>query len=81
MIFGKDSLKAGKYTAVEVGCAYDLSECYELVKAYEENGAPLMMLENCCFGRREMMALRRNCGLFFEKGVHAPKLRFSALNA
>ena len=62
-----DSLKAGKYTAVEVGCAYDISECYELVKAYEESGAPLMMLENCCYGRREMMALNMvKQGLFGE---------------
>ncbi|MBE6589689.1 MAG: Gfo/Idh/MocA family oxidoreductase [Ruminococcaceae bacterium] len=62
-----DSLKAGKYTAVEVGCAYDLSECYALVKAYEESGAPLMMLENCCYGRREMMALNMvKQGLFGE---------------
>ena len=62
-----DAVKAGKYTAVEVGCAYDLSECYELVRAYEETGTPLMMLENCCYGRREMMALNMvKKGLFGE---------------
>ena len=62
-----DSLRAGKYTAVEVGCAYDISECYALVDAYETTGAPLMMLENCCYGRREMMALRMvREGLFGE---------------
>ena len=43
-----DSLRAGKYTAIEVGCAYDLSECWELLSAYKSTGAPLMMLENCC---------------------------------
>jgi len=53
-----DSLRAGKYTAVEVGCAYDLSECWELLAAYKSTGAPLMMLENCCYGRFELMALR-----------------------
>lgn len=53
-----ESLKAGKYTAIEVGCAYDLSECYELLSAHEETGAPLMMLENICYGRRELMATR-----------------------
>ena len=52
------SLKAGKYTAIEVGCAYDLSECFELLSAHEETGAPLMMLENICYGRRELMATR-----------------------
>ena len=51
------SMKAGKYTAIEVGCAFDISECYRLVDAYEETGVPLMMLENCCYGRREMMVL------------------------
>ena len=29
------SMKAGKYTAIEVGCAFDLSECYRLVDTYE----------------------------------------------
>lgn len=52
-----ESMKAGKYTAIEVGCAFDLGECYELVDTYEKTGVPLMMLENCCYGRREMMAL------------------------
>ncbi len=52
-----ESMKAGKYTAIEVGCAFDLRECYELVDTYEKTGVPLMMLENCCYGRREMMAL------------------------
>lgn len=62
-----ESMRAGKYTAIEVGCAYDLSECYELVRAYEETGIPVMMLENCCYGRREMMALRMvKEGLFGE---------------
>lgn len=53
----KASMLAGKYTAVEVGCAYDIQECHDLINAYEQTGAPLMMLENCCYGRREMMVL------------------------
>lgn len=62
-----DSMKAGKYTAIEVGCAFDISECYELVKTYEETKVPVMMLENCCYGRKEMMALRMvKEGLFGE---------------
>ena len=63
----KKAMKAGKYTAIEVGGAFDLSECFELVNIYEETGAPLMMLENCCYGRREMMALNLvKKGLFGE---------------
>lgn len=53
----KKSMLAGKYTAIEVGCAFDLRECYELIEVYEKTKTPLMMLENCCYGRREMMAL------------------------
>ena len=52
-----EAMEAGKYTAIEVGCAFDLRECYDLVEAYEKSGSPLMMLENCCYGRREMMVL------------------------
>lgn len=65
------SLEAGKYTAIEVGCAYDLSDCYALVDAYERHGAPLMMLENCCYGRRELMALRMVREGLFGEVVHA----------
>lgn len=61
------AMLAGKYTAIEVGCAYDISECHQLIEAYEKSGSPLMMLENCCYGRREMMALRlAEEGLFGE---------------
>ena len=62
-----EAMRAGKYTAIEVGCADTLQECYDLVKAYEETGSPLMMLENCCYGRREMMLLNMvKQGLFGE---------------
>lgn len=63
----KESMLAGKYTAVEVGCAYDLAQCYDLIEVYEQTGVPLMMLENCCYARREMMALNlAKQGLFGE---------------
>ena len=51
------AMEAGKYAGIEVGCAFDLSECYDIVDTYERTGVPVMMLENCCYGRREMMAL------------------------
>ncbi len=53
----KKAMLAGKYTAIEVGCSETLEECFELIDIYEKTGSPLMMLENCCYGRREMMAL------------------------
>ena len=52
-----DTMKAGKDAASEVGGAYSLEECWELVRTYEETGVPCMMMENCCFGRDEMMVL------------------------
>ena len=52
-----EAMRAGKYTAIEVGCSDTLQECYDIVQAYEETGSPIMMLENCCYGRREMMVL------------------------
>jgi len=51
-----EAMKAGKYTAIEVGCADTLEECFSLVEAYEETGTPVMMMENCCYDRREMVA-------------------------
>ena len=65
--YAMEAMRAGKYAAIEVGCALDLSECYELVKTYEETKVPVMMLENCCYGRDEMMTLRMvKEGLFGE---------------
>ena len=62
-----DSMRARKYTAIEVGCASTLNECFDLVEVYEETGTPLMMLENCCYGRRELMVLNMvKRGLFGE---------------
>ena len=66
-----EAMRAGKYVGVEVGCADTLDECFDLVKTYEETRVPVMMLENCCYGRREMMVLNLvKQGLFGEL-VHA----------
>ena len=66
-----DCLLAGKYTALEVGCAYSVQECWRIIEAHEKTGAPLMMLENCCYGRREMAALRMAKEGLFGELVHA----------
>ena len=52
------SMKAGKYTAFEVGGAYTLEDCWRLVNTSEEPGVPCMLLENCCYDKRELMALK-----------------------
>ena len=50
-----EAMEAGKYAACEVGGAYSLRECWRLVETYERTGVPVMFLENCLYGRDEMM--------------------------
>lgn len=50
------SMKAHKITAMEVGGAYSVKECWDLVKAYEKYQTPFMMLENCCYDRFELLS-------------------------
>ena len=58
------AMKAGKAVGLEVAGAYSVDDCYKLVDTYEETKMPFMLLENCCFGRREMMVLN-----MVEKGL------------
>ncbi len=52
-----EAMRAGLYVGLEVGGAYTMAECEELVRVAEETGHRFMFLENCCYSRREMMAL------------------------
>ena len=52
------AMQAGKYVGCEVGGAYSIDDCWQLVHTYEETGRHCMMLENCCYGRDELMVLR-----------------------
>lgn len=65
-----DAMKAGVYAATEVGGAYSVEECHQLVKTYEETGVPCMMLENCCYGRDELMILNMVKKGIFGEVVH-----------
>lgn len=65
-----DAMRAGKYVAVEVGGAYSVEECWSLVRAYRETSVPCMMLENCCYGRRELMVLNMVRQGIFGEVVH-----------
>lgn len=49
------SMRAGKITGLEVGGAYALKDCWELVETYRETQTPFMFLENCCFGKKELL--------------------------
>ncbi|MEL6811568.1 MAG: Gfo/Idh/MocA family oxidoreductase, partial [Bacteroidota bacterium] len=51
-----DSMKAGKYTGLEVSAANTMEECWDLVNTHEETGSHLMILENVCY-RRDIMAV------------------------
>lgn len=51
------AMESGKAVALEVGGAYSVNDCWRLVDTYERTGTPFMLMENCCFGRRELMAL------------------------
>jgi len=52
-----DAMRAGKAVACEVGGAYSVEQCWDLVRTQEETGMPCMLLENCCYGRDELMVL------------------------
>ena len=58
-------MKAGKHAATEVPAAVTVDECWQLVETSEKHNRHCVMLENCCYGRTEMMILNmvRN-GLF-----------------
>lgn len=51
------AMKAGKYVGLEVGGAYSIEDCRLLVDTFEETGTHCMLLENCCYGKRELMVL------------------------
>ena len=63
-------MKAGKYAGVEVGGAASIEECWQLVRVYEETGVPCMLLENCCYGKYEMMVLNMIKKGIFGEVVH-----------
>ncbi len=64
------AMRCGKQVASEVGGAYSVEDCWDLVRAHEETGIHCMMLENCCYGREELMAMRMVREGLFGKIVH-----------
>ena len=51
------AVSAGKPVAMEVGGATGCEDLWELVRNAEAHKANAMMLENCCYGRHELMVL------------------------
>lgn len=50
-----EAMKAKKIVGMEVGGASSLEACWELVNTYEETKSPIMFLENCCYGKDELL--------------------------
>ncbi len=62
-----EAMKQGKYAGVEVPCAIELDQCWELVRTHEATGVPCMMLENWSFRRDNLAVLNMiRAGLFGE---------------
>jgi Oxidoreductase family, NAD-binding Rossmann fold len=52
-----DALAAGKHVFVEVPAALNIEDAWRLIEASEKHRLNCMMLENCCYGRSELMLL------------------------
>jgi predicted dehydrogenase len=58
------AMEGGAHAAVEVPAAIDLNGCWQLVEVSEKTRRHCMMMENCNYGRTEMMVLN-----MVEKGL------------
>lgn len=65
-----DCLNAGVPIGFEVGGAYSIDECWELVKAYEKTKTPCMMLTNSKFTKQNMAIVRMAHEGLFGKVIH-----------
>ncbi len=79
------AMKKGIVTGLEVGGAYSVDDCFALVRAYEETKTPFMMMENCCFGKDELLATAMaRKGMFGEivhcSGKYGHDLRYEVSN-
>ena len=50
------AMNAGVAVAMEVGGAYTVRECWDLVRTYEKTKTPFMLMENCCYDKFELLA-------------------------
>lgn len=49
-----DAMRAGCHAGIEVGGAASIEECWQMVRTSEETGKFCMLMENCCYDRKEM---------------------------
>ncbi len=64
------AMNAGKPVAFEVGGAYTVEDCLLLCETYRKTGTPVMMLENCCYGRVEQTLYSMNRENVFGELIH-----------
>ena len=58
------AMRSGSAVGCEVGGAYTVEDCWALVRCYEETGSPIMLMENCNYGRYELLLqemVQRGC--------------------
>ncbi|MCP5054031.1 MAG: Gfo/Idh/MocA family oxidoreductase [bacterium] len=65
------ALNAGKHAATEVPAAVTVEECWQLVETSEKTGKYCLMLENCCYGKRELTILNMVRRGLFGEIIHA----------
>lgn len=58
------AMEKGIPVACEVSPGFAMEECWQLVRTWEHTRTPLMLMENCCYGRDEMMVMN-----MIQKGV------------
>ncbi len=51
------AMENGKHAATEVPAAVTIDECWQLVETAEKRGKHCLMMENCNYGRRELLIL------------------------
>ncbi|QGN34417.1 Gfo/Idh/MocA family protein [Microlunatus sp. Gsoil 973] len=52
------AMRAGRHVGLEVPAALTIEECWALVDTSEQTRRHCVMLENCCYGRTELLALQ-----------------------
>ena len=65
-----ECLERGIPCGCEIGGCETLEECFALVDAYERTKTPFMFMENCCYGRYELMVLNMVKQGVFGEVVH-----------
>ncbi len=65
------ALRAGKHAATEVPAAMTLDDCWAIVEEAERHRRHCVMMENCCYDRRELLMLHLVRRGMFGELLHA----------